>query len=74
MTNLPKCDDCGRFMSSVGSSAAIYDFASCGLDHEHFRCVPCTEKIGPVQSNARPHDGDMSPYQRTSTSATGRLQ
>lgn len=61
-----KCDDCGRFMTTAGgSSADIYDFGpSPGLDHEHYRCNKCTERLGPAESNARPSNGDMSPYQR----------
>lgn len=62
-----KCDDCGRFMTTEkgASSASIYSFnpQSLGLDYEHMRCRSCSEKMGPVQSNAQPHDGDMTKYQ-----------
>ncbi|HUN82418.1 MAG TPA: hypothetical protein VMV81_13020 [Phycisphaerae bacterium] len=62
-----RCDDCGqftRFSKGSGASwAAIYDFAAPGLDHEHCRCRRCTEQLGPVKSNAKPWDGDMSSYQ-----------
>ena len=47
-----------------GSWAAIYDMATYGgLEEEIWRCQPCTDRLGPVTSNARPHDGDMRPYQ-----------
>lgn len=61
----PKCDDCGRFTStSKGASTAdIFDFVAMGHDHTRVRCAGCTQKLGPVQSNARPANGDMSPYQ-----------
>lgn len=60
-----KCDDCGKFATIVGgaSTAAMYDMVGMQLDHEHFRCASCTRELGPVQSNARPSDGDMTPYQ-----------
>lgn len=64
MANTPQCDDCGRFMNRKGASwAHIYDFVGMGLDREHFRCAGCTERLGPAQSNARPHDGNMQEYQ-----------
>lgn len=61
----PKCDECGKFMSLTGgaSSAMIFDFAGMCPDHEAARCAKCTALFGPVQSNAKPADGDMSPYQ-----------
>ena len=59
-----RCDDCGRFGKHIGSSSAdIYDMVGMQLDREHWRCPACTEHLGPVQSNAKPADGDMSPYQ-----------
>lgn len=62
-----RCDDCGKFASfakgSGASSALIYDFVGMGLDHETFRCRRCTEELGPVRSNAKPWDGDMSRYE-----------
>lgn len=60
-----KCHDCGRFMGMAGgaSTAAMYDMIGMQLDYEHFRCAECTKKLGPVQTNARPSDGDLSPYQ-----------
>lgn len=60
-----RCDDCGRFMSLSGgaSSARMYDFVAMEPSYDHARCRKCTETIGPVQSNARPANGDMSPYQ-----------
>lgn len=62
-----KCDDCQRFMSLSGgaSSARMYDMAAMEASHDHARCVRCTSRMGPVQSNARPADGDMRPYQST---------
>jgi phage FluMu protein Com len=62
-----QCDDCGKFTSvakgSGASYARIYDFVAMGLDRERIRCPKCTEHLGPVQSNARPHNCDMSSYQ-----------
>lgn len=62
-----KCDDCGRFMKFDGRAtwSHKYDFVAMCCDYEHFRCGPCTERLGPTVSNARPHNGDMSPYQGT---------
>ena len=60
------CDDCGRFFgyeTPGGSTADIYDFVAMCCDYTHLRCPVCTEKLGPVTSNARPHDGNMAPYQ-----------
>ena len=62
-----KCDDCGRFMdpSASGASWAYkYDMVAMECSHEHWRCSKCTDKYGPVHSNARPADGNMSPYER----------
>lgn len=59
----PKCDKCGQFMGAKGSWAAIY--SGYELSHELTRCQRCTEKNGPVTSNANPADGDMRPYQGT---------
>jgi hypothetical protein len=60
-----KCNDCGRFMTLSGgaSTACMYDFVAMELSHKHYRCARCTAKLGPIDSNARPADGDMSPYQ-----------
>lgn len=63
------CDRCGQFVGyhQPGSSyAEIYSFdpGSFGLDREVFRCPSCTLRHGPVHSNARPANHDMSPYQR----------
>jgi len=63
-----KCDDCGKFMSADlrgVSWAELYDFnpAAYGLDHTHYRCRKCTKKFGAVESNAKPANGDMTPYQ-----------
>jgi len=61
-----KCDDCGRFMNpeAVGSSMAErYDMVAMCADYIHMRCPRCTDRLGPVQSNAQPSNGDMSPYQ-----------
>lgn len=61
----PKCDDCGRYsgLHSGASSAEIFDFVAMCLSHQHLRCARCTKKLGPVRSNARPANGDMSPYE-----------
>lgn len=61
----PKCDKCGRWTKGApgASWAAIY--SSYELSHELMRCVACTEKFGPVESNASPADGDMRPYEGT---------
>lgn len=60
-----KCDDCGRFMKfdERATWANKYDFVAMECIYEHFRCGRCTELLGPVLSNARPYNGDMSPYQ-----------
>lgn len=65
-----QCNSCGRFFryGEAGSSwAHVYDMIGHGLDRELHRCRKCTEAKGAVQSNARPHDGDMRPYQGTNT-------
>ena len=61
-----RCDDCGRFLSAPASWAMIYDMVACEALYEHQRCKRCHDKYGPAQSNARPHNGDMSPYQGVS--------
>lgn len=60
-----KCDECGRFMAyrDGASSAAIYDFVAMECVTEIARCAKCTAELGPVHSNARPANGDMSPYE-----------
>jgi hypothetical protein len=61
-----RCDDCGKFFNPLekgASSAAIYDLVQMEAGYLHFRCSFCTKKLGPVHSNARPADGDMSPYE-----------
>ncbi len=60
-----KCDDCGRFMrcDDRATWADQYDFVAMECIYQHFRCARCTEAMGPVQSNARPYNGDMSPYE-----------
>lgn len=60
-----RCDDCGQFMREASSWAHIYDFVAMELSHEHFRCKRCTERLGPVRTNARPANGDLSPYEGT---------
>lgn len=59
------CSDCGKFMSlSNGASSAMqFDFVAMEPSYDHMRRRNCTALMGPVQSNARPHNGDMSPYQ-----------
>lgn len=60
-----KCDDCGRFMKLAdgASSARQYDFVAMECVYDHYRCAKCTKELGPVFSNARPSNGDMSPFQ-----------
>jgi hypothetical protein len=66
MADTLKCDDCGQFATSEpGSSGArMYDFAAMEPDYDHFRCKRCTERLGPVHSNARPASGDMRGYEQ----------
>jgi hypothetical protein len=63
--SITRCDDCGRFASLSGgaSSAMMFDFVAMCPDYERLRCADCTERLGPVHSNARPSNGDMSPYE-----------
>ena len=56
------CSRCGRFMSK-GTWANIYDFVAMELSHEIQHCQKCTDSGFPALSNARPYNGDMSPYQ-----------
>jgi len=56
------CSRCGRFMSK-GSWAYIYDFVAMEPSHDIQHCEKCTSDGFPALSNARPFDGDMSPYQ-----------
>lgn len=67
----PRCDDCGRFasLSNGASSAMIFDFASMCPDYDHVRCASCTARLGPVHSNARPSNGDMTPYETVHTAS-----
>lgn len=61
-----KCDDCGQFMNfyqSGSSWADRYDFVAMECIETRTRCPACTNKLGPLHSNARPANGDMSPYQ-----------
>jgi hypothetical protein len=61
-----RCDDCGRFMdptASGSSSARMYDFVAMECDYEHWRCSSCSARLGQIRSNARPHNGDMTPYE-----------
>lgn len=60
------CDVCGRFVSIEApgvSLAEIFDFVGMQPDHTRIHCPSCTSRIGPAQSNARPANGDMSPYE-----------
>ncbi len=61
----PQCSSCGKFMrpEAPASWASIFDRVGMCLDHEAYRCGQCTVSLGPIQSNATPYDGDMSPYQ-----------
>ncbi len=68
----PRCDDCGRYsgLHSGASSAMMFDFVAMEPSYDHLRCAACTVKLGPVRSNARPADGNMTPYE-TVTSSIG---
>lgn len=59
------CATCGRFFKSgPGCSwAAMYDMVHMQLNCEVIQCDSCTTKYGPLHSNAKPADGDMSPYE-----------
>jgi hypothetical protein len=61
----PRCNDCGRFatLANGASSAMQFDFVAMEPSYDHLRCASCTAKLGPVRSNARPSNGDMTPYQ-----------
>lgn len=63
-TNL-RCDDCGKFanLTNGASSAMMFDFVAMEPSYDHLRCASCTVKLGPVHSNARPSNGDMTPYE-----------
>ena len=61
-----KCDDCGRFMNceaSGSSTARKYDLVAMECIYDHWRCPSCTSRLGPVHSNARPNNGNMTPYE-----------
>lgn len=69
-----KCDDCGRFVRANmpgASLAEIFDFAAMQPDHTALRCPSCTNRLGPVQSNAMPCDGDLSRYQTVISEVRG---
>jgi hypothetical protein len=68
-----KCTDCGRFCSR-GTWALIFDFVAMEPSHEHFRCERCVDRLGPAGSNARPRNGDMSPYEGTFAGWEGERQ
>lgn len=60
-----RCDKCGKFIKwqSRYSWATIYSFPHGGIEGDVFRCEADTKKYGPVKSNAKPYNDDMSPYQ-----------
>jgi len=61
-----RCDDCGRFMKTADSGASTayqYDFVKMECSYEHWRCPSCTARFGPIRSNARPNNGDMTRYE-----------
>ena len=59
-----RCNDCGRFTNGVGATfAVIFDFGEMCPDHDHCRCADCSAKLGPARSNARPANGDTSPWE-----------
>ncbi len=58
-----RCEKCGRFMDpqKAGSSwADIFDFYPPGVRETLIRCAACSEKHGPVRTNAR---GCISSYE-----------
>jgi hypothetical protein len=61
--NSLKCDKCGKFINhkSKYSYADIYDYS--GLVDVLHRCEKCNLKYGNIQSNAKPYDNDLTPYQ-----------
>jgi len=58
-----RCKTCGQFIkyNSGWSWALIISWF--GVDGEIFRCEKCTDKYGIIESNAKPYDGDIKPYQ-----------
>lgn len=58
---MPKCDCCGRFMQCIpGASWAMrYSGVPLSPDHEVFRCIACTSKVGALvaQHGIRPEYG-----------------
>ena len=61
-----RCDRCNRpvFLNERKATwANTYDFVAMEPESELLRCARCSRKVGAVRSNARPYNGDMSPYQ-----------
>lgn len=62
--NETNCDICGHFVGSGSSWAYMFSFGPLPEpSHTPVRCKRCTEEVGPIQSNARPNNGDLAPYQ-----------
>lgn len=56
------CETCGQF-ATAGSWAHQYDFAAMEPSHDSERCQRCTDKLGPVLSNARPRNDIWDQYE-----------
>ena len=50
-------------LTTLQSLRARGECYGAGSGREVHRCRKCTADKGPVRSNARPHDGDMTPYE-----------
>jgi hypothetical protein len=53
MATLPKCCDCGQFMSRPAAWKMVYSGAVPEPDHEIFRCQRCFDKHGPFVPDPR---------------------
>ncbi len=56
------CKICGRF-ATAGTWAYQYDFVAMEPSYDSERCQPCTDKIGPALSNARPCNNVWDQYE-----------
>jgi len=60
------CDRCNKhvfFSEKKATWANTYDFVAMEPKDELVRCSRCSQKFGRLRSNARPSNGDMSPYE-----------
>jgi hypothetical protein len=70
-----RCDTCAKFASNKGATfATMFDFVAMEASHDSMRCSACTERLGPVKSNARPHDGDTSKWEWRATNLSAPFQ